>query len=80
MAAKLSEDGVRKLLVTERRRWARELAQRVKAELRGENDSDASLDGKLGEAIAEESGSYSLEFCDPEDVAAGIAKWIVANV
>jgi hypothetical protein len=51
------------------------LKERVKADLVGES---ADLAGPLGEAIAEESGNYSLEFCEPETVAAGFCNWLAA--
>lgn len=37
---------------------------------------EGCLAGRLGEAIATESGNYSLEFCTPSDIARGVAKWI----
>lgn len=39
-------------------------------------DEHDRLDGSLGEAIADESGSYGLEFTGPEDLAKGIVAWL----
>lgn len=58
----------------------RDLAERIKAELHSEDiDRDNSLDGPLGKAIADVSGSYSLEFITPEQLAEGIVAWLVAE-
>jgi hypothetical protein len=57
--------------------WRNTLAQRIKAELHSEDvASDVSLAGPLGEAIANSSGSYSLEFTTPEQLAEGIVAWL----
>ena len=68
-------------LLAQNRSLRSKLAERVKAELYDvEVGGDPySLSGPLGEAIADVSGSYSLEFITPEQLAEGIAAWLVAE-
>jgi hypothetical protein len=72
-------------LMAENRALRSKLAKRVKAELHSEvpraadGSGDASLSGTLGEAIAGAAGSYSLEFITPEQLAEGIAAWLVGE-
>jgi hypothetical protein len=54
----------------------REIQRRVRAELVSESDSARGLNGPLGESIAIASGSFSLDFTDPEHVAEGICNWL----
>lgn len=67
-----------------REQFAREMAERVKAELRGTDpelmDGHELIDGPLGEAISEATGYGSWsEYMTVEDVAAGIANWLTAD-
>lgn len=68
-------------LLAENRSLRSKLADRVKAELHSEQHigADNALAGPLGDAIAEVAGSYSLEFITPEQLAEGIAAWLVAE-
>jgi hypothetical protein len=54
----------------------REIQKRVKAELVSETDLNRSLNGPLGEQIAIASGTFSLDFTDPEHIAEGICSWL----
>lgn len=56
-----------------------QLAERVKAELHSDEDGTTTLAGKLGDTISEEAGSCSLEFITPEQLAEGIAAWLVGE-
>jgi hypothetical protein len=58
------------------RQLRQKLAKKVRAELYVEQDDGWGLAGSLGQAIADETGSCSLEFGTYEQVAEGIAKWI----
>lgn len=53
-----------------------ELLERIQAELHSEEDGCIRLDGPLGQAIADEAGSWSLEFVTPEELALGICSWL----
>lgn len=55
------------------------LAEQVKAELHSDGPETKGLDGPLGEAIANHSGTYSLEFITPEQLAQGIVDWLVGE-
>jgi len=53
-----------------------ELQRAIRRDLHSEGDEQTGLAGPLGEAIADASGSYSLEFTTPEEVAEGICNWL----
>jgi hypothetical protein len=65
-------------LLAQNRSLRSKLAERVKAELHSADDGTTTLAGKLGGTISEEAGSCSLEFITPEQLAEGIAAWLVA--
>ncbi len=52
-----------------------ELCERVRGELHSE-DGTTRLDGPFGQAIADEAGSWSLEFVTSEQLAEGICSWL----
>lgn len=66
-------------LLAENRSLRVKLAERVKAELHSDDDGTTTLEGPLGEAIAEVAGTWCLEFITPEQLAEGIAAWLVAE-
>lgn len=52
------------------------LLEAVRRDLHSESEETTVLAGPLGEAIASASGSYSLEFTTPEQVAEGFCAWL----
>jgi hypothetical protein len=54
------------------------LLEAIRRDLRSESEESKALAGPLGAAIEDASGSSSLEFCTPEQVAQGICTWLEA--
>jgi hypothetical protein len=55
-----------------------EVREALLGSLYSDGEATTGLAGPLGEAIADVSGSYSLEFTTPEQVAEGICNWLAA--